>query len=171
MKLSAILSCLYSTVRKHMVRHDRNVEHVTPCNILANILSTVDHPARLWNSYSHKHKKTLKQTQNIEKTTNARGQMWRKREWGSFVCSEFGSWPLNKLALQRWAALTMIYGRNTIHRCYELAGSGADTHTRARKDTYKHSKAIVQTDTHKHTQSRGSGQANSILLTSRQIQF
>ena len=92
--------------------------------------------------------------------------MGREGKWGSFVHSEFRSRPLNKLALQRWAALTMIYGRNTIHCCYELVGSGAQClHTRAHTYTHTH------TDTHTHTQSRGSGRANSIFLSSRQIQF
>lgn len=110
-------------------------------------------------------------TRNQHKhSPNARGQMDRKGKRGSFVQSEFRSWPLNKLALQRWAALTMIYGRNTIHCCYELVGSGVDNaRTHAQIHTDGHSQTSTQTRA--HAQSRGSGRANSIFLSSRQIQF
>lgn len=96
--------------------------------------------------------------------------MVRKGERGSFAHSEFRSWPLNKLALQRWAALTMMYGRNTIHCCYELVGSGADNaRTHAQIHTNRHSQSSALS--HTYTQTRGSGRANSIFLSSRQIQF
>lgn len=101
--------------------------------------------------------------------------MDRKGKWGSFVQSEFRSWPLNRLALQRWAALTMIYGRNTIHCCHELVSSGVDSaRTHAQIHTDRHSQASAQTQpsyTHAQTQSSGSGRANSIFLSIRQIQF
>lgn len=87
-----------------------------------------------------------------------------KGELGSFVHSEFRSWPLNKLALQRRAALTMMYGRNTIHCCYELVGSGVDS-ARA------HACTDMQKQTHTHTKSRSSSRAKIIFLSSRQIQF
>lgn len=106
---------------------------------------------------------------NTNTLPNARGQMGRKGKWGSFVHSEFRSWPLNKLALQRWAALTMMYGRNTIHCCYELVGSGADKAcTCAQIHTDRHPKQVHR---HTDTKSRGSGRANSCFLSSRQIQF
>lgn len=84
---------------------------------------------------------------NTNTLPNARGQMDGKGELGSFVHSEFRSWPLNKLALQRWAALTMMYGRNTIHCCYELAGSGEDSAcAHPCTDMQKHTHA----QTHRH---------------------
>lgn len=107
-------------------------------------------------------------TLEISTLANARGQVSRGRgEWWSFVYLEFRSWPLNKLALQRWAALTMMYGRNTIQCCYELAGSGADN-----------SLPCSQTHTHIHvmatapdnTQSSAIS-ANSLNNSSWQIGF
>lgn len=82
---------------------------------------------------------------------NARGQTDRKGAWGSFVHSEFRSWPLNKLALLRWAALTMMYGRNTIHCCYELVGSMRTMPAHTRTCTKRHAGDHKQVHRHRHT--------------------
>ena len=109
---------------------------------------------------------------------------WVEKSSGGLLCTLSLGLGHNKLALQRWAALTMMYGGNTSHCCYELLGSGADiayTYTRmhryTQKDTDIHKHAHrnrhthTRTHTHAHAQSRGCGRANSIFLSSRQIQF
>lgn len=101
------------------------------------------------------------------------GKQIEKGAWGSFVHSEFRSWPLNKLALLRWAALTMMYGRNTIHCCYELVGSmrtmPAHTHAHAQKDTQAITSKCTGIDTHTDSSGRAKKylplfQTNSIFI-------
>lgn len=69
----------------------------------------------------------------------------------------------------------MIYGRNTIHCCHESVSCGVDSaRTHAQIHTDRHSQASAKTQTsytHAQTQSSGSGRANSIFLSIRQIQF
>lgn len=95
-----------------------------------------------------------------------KGKWIERGELGPLVHSEIRSWPINKLALWRWAALTMMYGRNTIHCRSELVGFGADSaDTRACTDMQK------PKHTNTKSKSRSSGRANSIIVSSRQIQF
>lgn len=81
------------------------------------------------------------------------GKQTEKGSGGLLLPYEFRPWTLNKLALQRWAGLTMMYETNTLHCCYESLSANA---AKARRmQTFKRRFCL----------------ANSTLLCSRQIQF